>query len=401
MKANIVDIQKIFFEIPSFYNGTFNYNFLTSNHYADGWREVVVPTYEPTQEKLSPLYILINDVVTKEVLLLTQEELDALNPSPISTPAYGFSNNDVAGIFRTNGTGNISEYFQEELLKAYIQANGVIVGENFKATSLPNATGTTAYNRQLVSNADGTFGWEARADTENLLVNSVKKINGSGYFPNEDGTVLYHIVRWFTPTGTFSSTGTTVTTTGGQLTASMVGAKIGVGTDKRIITAFLTSNTCTVDSAFSQNYVSQPLANWGVFSKSFENRIDGTVNLINTVGTTRGRTIGDMFSCFEFTSGGGGYGLRDITFDLANTSVLRWANSYPYTGTKDAGLGRNSAGVLEINNGTLGTLRDLRLRNIIPTLSFYANDAAADADTALPSGAFYKITGGRQIFQKP
>ena len=31
----------------------------------------------------------------------------------------------------------------------------------------------------------------------------------------------------------------------------------------------------------------------------------------------------------------------------------------------------------------------------------YANDAAADADTNLPSGAHYKITGSRQLFQKP
>lgn len=34
----------------------------------------------------------------------------------------------------------------------------------------------------------------------------------------------------------------------------------------------------------------------------------------------------------------------------------------------------------------------------IPT---YANDAAADADAALPSGGFYKITGGRSLYQKP
>ncbi len=35
------------------------------------------------------------------------------------------------------------------------------------------------------------------------------------------------------------------------------------------------------------------------------------------------------------------------------------------------------------------------------TFSTYTNDAAADADTTLPSGALYKITGNRQLFQKP
>ena len=35
------------------------------------------------------------------------------------------------------------------------------------------------------------------------------------------------------------------------------------------------------------------------------------------------------------------------------------------------------------------------------TLSIYANDAAADADTSLLSGQFYKITGSRVVYQKP
>jgi hypothetical protein len=37
------------------------------------------------------------------------------------------------------------------------------------------------------------------------------------------------------------------------------------------------------------------------------------------------------------------------------------------TGSADAGLGRNAADVVEVNNGTLGTLRDLRLRSILAT----------------------------------
>lgn len=34
-------------------------------------------------------------------------------------------------------------------------------------------------------------------------------------------------------------------------------------------------------------------------------------------------------------------------------------------------------------------------------LPSYADDAAADADATLPSGALYKVTGNRTIFQKP
>lgn len=36
-------------------------------------------------------------------------------------------------------------------------------------------------------------------------------------------------------------------------------------------------------------------------------------------------------------------------------------------GTRDTGLGRNAAGVVEVNNGTAGTLRDLKLRSVIAT----------------------------------
>jgi hypothetical protein len=36
--------------------------------------------------------------------------------------------------------------------------------------------------------------------------------------------------------------------------------------------------------------------------------------------------------------------------------------------------------------------------NAVPS---YADDAAADADSALPSGGFYKITGSRVVYQKP
>jgi hypothetical protein len=39
-----------------------------------------------------------------------------------------------------------------------------------------------------------------------------------------------------------------------------------------------------------------------------------------------------------------------------------------------------------------------RLNAVIP---IYTNDAAADADAGLASGDFYKLTGSRQIFQKP
>lgn len=37
----------------------------------------------------------------------------------------------------------------------------------------------------------------------------------------------------------------------------------------------------------------------------------------------------------------------------------------------------------------------------MPLIPFYTDDAAADADTALVSGSFYRITGSRVLYQKP
>lgn len=223
-----------------------------------------------------------------------------------------------------------------------------------------------------------------------------------GNFAKQDGTILYHTVRWFTPTGTFSSSGTSVTTTGSQLTASMVGAKIGVGTDKRIITAFLTSNTCTVDSAFSQNYVSQPLANWGVYSKTYENSA-GTQIFYATDGANRTQLgTNGVMSVSSMTQRFSRGVFGDGVLSGHNGYIINFSSTTVSDGTKDLGIRRNSAGVLEIFDGvTNGALRDLRLRNIIPTLTTYATDAAADADSALPSGGFYKLTGLRTVFQKP
>jgi hypothetical protein len=57
---------------------------------------------------------------------------------------------------------------------------------------------------------------------------------------------------------------------------------------------------------------------------------------------------------------------------------------------------------MEITNGTPGTLRDLKVRSLIATVPQKADDAAADADSAIPSGGFYRtVAGGRTVFQKP
>lgn len=80
MKANLENIQKIYDNYPNSWvvNGIRIDNYSMSNdHYNDGWREVVIPEISELQ-KLSDNYILINDIVTKEVINLNTTELEEL-----------------------------------------------------------------------------------------------------------------------------------------------------------------------------------------------------------------------------------------------------------------------------------------------------------------------------------
>ena len=94
----------------------------------------------------------------------------------------------------------------------------------------------------------------------------------NGYYPaNEDGTILYHSSKWFTPSSTVSSSGTTVTSVGTQFLATMVGAKLIINGEPRIITGYTSTTVVTVASAYSTNYSGVASGGWGVYSKAFQN----------------------------------------------------------------------------------------------------------------------------------
>ena len=86
MKANILNIQKTYSEIPGTweFEGVTHqgYEHFTDLHFAHGWRDVVIPTITETQ-KLSNDFILINDIVTKEVIEITADELQAIEDAKI------------------------------------------------------------------------------------------------------------------------------------------------------------------------------------------------------------------------------------------------------------------------------------------------------------------------------
>ena len=216
---------------------------------------------------------------------------------------------------------------------------------------------------------------------QNTLTNPLTGL-GSELDPNtyalQDGTILYHSTKWFVPTDTVSTSGTTVTSVGTQFTSAMVGAKLTINGEWRIITAFTNSSTVTVASAYSQNYSGVVAESWGVYSLAYKsldvanntsvfyNKTGSRVIYVDINGNYNSSSLYALFNKLnaQLLNLGG-------NANLADTSKIIFAapSQNIETGTKDLGLRRNSAGVLEIYDGVtadgaVGNRRDLLVRNV-------------------------------------
>jgi hypothetical protein len=126
------------------------------------------------------------------------------------------------------------------------------------------------------------------------------------------------------------------------------------------------------------------------------------LSIINTSG---------FYTTFSIGSGGLRYSLggtiaQYVDYNrvtLGSGIALGWSSTTAGTGTADSGLGRSAAGVVEVNSGTLGTLRDILTRNTITTPVTVAGLAGAtkgarafvtDATATLTAGIGTTVTGG-------
>lgn len=73
-----------------------------------------------------------------------------------------------------------------------------------------------------------------------------------------------------------------------------------------------------------------------------------------------------------------------VEFRLGSGGFISWrSTARADSGSNDTGISRNAAGVVEINNGTAGTFRDLKLRDLYSTNATFLHRTA----TALTDGA--------------
>jgi len=224
------------------------------------------------------------------------------------------------------------------------------------------------------------------------------KVESNSRFALQDGLISWYngtTMRWFTPTGTFSSVGTAVITTGNKLTAAMVGAKIGVGTDRRIITAYLTTNTCTVDSAFNQDYSGVISADWGVYSKQlqsstgmllFYTTTGNNRSQINAVSGLQGNIRSDSLAMIKYTR-------FFFSNSISNWEIQSVGLQYGDENTLEVcdGMTRGSYKKINTNGGKFGTIYSTALTTA--TNNTAKTSIAVDQTTNFPATGTIIIGG--------
>jgi len=179
----------------------------------------------------------------------------------------------------------------------------------------------------------------------------------------------------------------------------MIGALIIINDEERIITAFTSTTVVTVGVAFSQNYSGVVAGSWGVYSKSQEIKSNGDTVFYTITGTIICTLYGasNILSIANILSSAG-YKFYSTSANYSNSFTHIFSSTSNPDSTKDVGIRRNTAGILEIYNGINANgleanRRDLYLRKLLAsTMQLIAlPDSTGDAIytkqlTAKPDG---------------
>ena len=229
--------------------------------------------------------------------------------------------------------------------------------------------------------------------------------NGGGV-ALQDGTILYHIPKWFTPTSTVSTSGTTVTSVGTQFTSGMVDAKLTISGEGRIITVFTSNTQVTVNSAYSQNYSAITASNWGVFSRAIHIESNGNRSQYNTLGVLQqsNNYFAQGVSAASYASNANTSYFSDGGLYTNASGAVTWGSgttANTSTTARDLGIRRNTSGSLEIYDGatadgTLTNRRDLLVRNITGSNATFSGSLVVSGSLTLTSASL-AVSGSLSI----
>ena len=341
---------------------------------------------------------------------------NTLNIAPIINQTAGVATGITRGLYINPTLTSAADFRAIETVQGqvihsdtYMSGTGSLAGSLLNLSQTWNTTGTPTAIKLNVTNTNSN----ANSLLMDLQVGGVSKhsvdrlgnmtaTTYNGYTPaSQDGTILYHSLVWFTPTGTVSSSGTTVTSIGTQFTSAMVGAKLTISGESRIITAYISTTQVTVASAYSQNYSGVALGNWGVYSKVIEILPNQYTyyNLYDSFGVVNQQSAGTQYYIKNLRTLNNNLNFIDSGYVAGGSRYVGWTNNTSGAnevgGALDTALRRNAAGILEIYDGITATgllanRRDLLVRGLSASIiqvngSFTASNNLAQGSIITPN----------------
>jgi len=237
--------------------------------------------------------------------------------------------------------------------------------------------------------------------TGSLIVTGSILQNG-GALAVQDGTILYHTIQWFSPTSFISTTGSTVNIGSTQFTFPMVGAKLTISGESRIITTQNSTSQVLVDTPYSQNYSNVASGSWGVYRKCVQINSNGTLSFTFANGNWSISDYGaisltDVIRVPKVIGGVSSVGPEPVAFGvqsnvsglaLGSPYLIQWSSGSTIDTGKDLGLRRNTGSLLEIYNGvtadgTLANRADLLVRNITGSNATFSGSLAVSGSSSI------------------
>lgn len=293
------------------------------------------------------------------------------NPGFVSTTGNGFVFQDNSGFFylcRTSlgVTGGV---------RITHAANSTDVDLRNLESNTCRITATSSGRTQIKGNPELAI----RSGSANPATSDITSAFGSPWKNTTTGEVLF----WFNDSGSMVSIGglnfartwnngataftgldvnvtDTASANGSELFDFQVGGtsklalrKTASGTNQPELYRLIFSDSCSL--AWSAPYGSLSLRN--AANSADANFLCASITVSYGISATNFVTTNAVEIASSSWRGG-----RGIT--IISSSNIAWSSTTGVAGTVDAGLARNAAGVLEVNSGTAGNLRDLTLRNM-------------------------------------